>query len=210
MSNLINALNWRYATKVFDTTKKIPQEDLDIIIEATRLSPSSYGLQPFKLLVVESQEIKDELYKHSYNQAQIKDADYVLVYACMTQFDEKEVEKMVDLMATTRGVEKSGLQLMKERIMQKFEIMSTEQVTLWASQQAYIAVGNTMTVVASMGYDACPMEGIVKPEFDKILGLEKLNLKTVIALPIGIRHYSDSYIQRKKVRRDLEDFVIRF
>ena len=210
MSNLIHALNWRYATKVFDKTKKIPTEDMEIILEATRLSPSSYGLQPFKLIVVESQDIKDQLFEHSYGQAQMKDAACVLVYACMTKFDENEVEKMVDLMAKTREVEKSSLQLMKDRIMQKFDIMSSEQVTLWASQQAYIAVGNTMTVLASMGYDGCPMEGIVKSEFDKILGLEKLNLKTVIALPIGIRHYSDAYIQRKKVRRDQEDFIIRF
>jgi nitroreductase/dihydropteridine reductase len=208
MSNLLNALNWRYATKIFDKNKPIHLDELNQILEATRLSPSSYGMQPYKIVVVKEEKMKQNLVALSYNQKQVFDASYTLVYCAISKFNEPDVDYMINQMATNRGVEIASLSEYKKLIMNKVNTLSEHEMLEWTARQCYIALGNTMTVCATMGIDSCPMEGIDKKAYDEILGLKELGLTAIVALPIGIRNQNDPYLKKAKVRKLMNDFVI--
>lgn len=209
MSDLLNALNWRYATKSFDSTKKIPNEDIHKILEATRLSATSYGMQPFRVVLIQNEELKKKMLPLSYNQVQVVEAPFSLLFCAKKQFAEQDVDDMLQWMADGRGLTVESFLPYKQRVMQKVNSMTPERNFEWAARQCYIALGNVMTVIASMGYDSCPMEGIDAKAFDELFELEKLGLKSIFILPVGYRNQNDNYIQKAKIRVPLEDFVIR-
>lgn len=206
-TKIVEKLKWRYATKAFDPSKKVSESDLQEILETLVLTPSSFGLQPWHFLVIESQEKKDALLEHSWNQRQVVDASHHIVFAVPATFGAPDVEKFVAAIAQTRGQDVSELEGYKSMMLGFFSRMSPEQVDTWAKNQVYIALGNLMTVLAVKGIDGCPMEGIVQSEYDKVLGLHEKGLKTVVACPIGYRSTEDKYAAAAKVRYPQSELV---
>lgn len=208
--DLISSLNSRYATKAFDATKKIAAADLDTLLEAIRLSASSYGLQPYKVIVVENPEIRQELRGLAWGQSQITDASALLVFAANTEISAETVDQYISLISETRGIPAEALGDYSGMMKGSLQKMNAEQVETWVSKQAYIALGYGLVSAAVLGIDTCPMEGFSGPDFDKVLGLEKLGLKSKVVLAVGYRSSEDQYQHMKKVRTKKEDFFIKF
>lgn len=206
---IINALKERYATKKFDADKKLTEEKLEALIETTRLTATSFGLQLMKLVVVENQEIKEKLVSLSYGQRQVADASHVLVLCRESKIKESHIEAYIDNISKTRDVELNKLDGYKKSMKQSILSKSEEQLKIWMNNQIYIALGKLLTVCALLKIDSCPMEGFQSEEYDKILGLEALNLASVLVLPVGYRSEMDKNASAKKVRRSKENFVIR-
>jgi len=208
--DLISQLNSRYATKAFDATKKVAAADLDTLLEAIRLSASSYGLQPYKVIVVENPEIRQELRGLAWGQSQITDSSALLVFAANTEINAETVDQYISLISETRGIPAEALGDYSGMMKGSLQKMNAEQVETWVSKQAYIALGYGLVSAAVLGIDTCPMEGFSGPDFDKVLGLEKLGLKSKVVLAVGYRSSEDQYQHMKKVRTKKEDFFIKF
>ena len=206
--SLIDKLNWRYATKKFDSTKKLSAEQLDNLLTAVQLSPSSYGLQSYKVLVVEDAAIRQQLREAAYGQAQLTDASQVIVFATATKIDEALVNKYVDLIAATRQLSLDKLEPYQQVIAGKVNRLAHEQKINWSNKQAYIGLGVLLTAAADLGIDACPMEGFDAAKFDEILGLNKLGLTTTVIAPVGFRADDDNYSLLPKVRKPKEELFI--
>jgi len=205
---LLQALQWRYAVKKFDATKKISDQTWSAIEKAMVLTPSSYGLQPWKFLVIQSQDVKDKLTPVSWNQAQVFTCSHYVVLLAKRQMQEKDVERFVKKTASVREMPVEG--------MLKFQSMMIADVVHgprgkeskeWATRQAYIALGNLMTVAAVLDVDACPMEGIEPSKYDEILGLADSEYTTVVACALGYRSADDKYQYAKKVRYDAREVI---
>ena len=207
MHKIVEDLNWRYACKEFDSTKKISKEDLDAIKESLRLTPSSFGLQPWKFVMVENTELREQLVAASWNQAQVKDASHLIVLCAPTEIDEAFVDAYIADIAKTRGQDISELEGFKKMLMM-IPNKSIEDKFSWAKNQIYIALGNLMTVCANMRIDSCPMEGFQPAKYDEILGLKEKGLTSVLVCPIGYRSEGDKYIDLKKVRYPHEDLFV--
>lgn len=207
--SIVEKLKWRYATKAFDPSKKVSEADLNEILEALVLTPSSFGLQPWHFVVVESQEKKEALLEHSWKQRQVVDASHHIVFTVPATFGAADVEKYVSEIAKRRGQDVSELEGYKGMMLGFFSRMNPEQIEVWAKNQVYIALGNLMSVLAVKGIDGCPMEGIVQSEYDKVLGLTEKGLKTVVACPIGYRSSEDKYATAAKVRYPQSELVTR-
>ena len=198
--DIIEALNWRYATKDFDSSKKISDKDLDIITESLRLTASSFGLQPWKFLVISNQDIKDSLLEHSWNQKQVTECSHHIVLCYPTSFGDDQVNSFIQDTAKTRGQSLEDLQGY-ENVMKGFlSHMDDNKKSIWMKDQVYIALGNLLTTCAMMKIDACPMEGIVHAKYDEVLGLKEKGLTVAVACPIGYRNSSDKYASAPKVR----------
>ncbi len=188
LKELLDALQWRYATKVFDATKKIPAEIWSALEQALVLTPTSYGLQPYQFLVVQDAAKRAALLPHSWNQKQVVDASHFVVFTARTEMKKTDVDKLIARISSVRGVP-------AESMTPYWNMMIGDVVNgprgkaahEWAARQAYIALGNLMTAAAVLGVDACPMEGINPVEYDKILQLEGTGYKTVVALALGYR-----------------------
>ncbi|MGV6860877.1 MAG: NAD(P)H-dependent oxidoreductase [Putridiphycobacter sp.] len=209
-NTIIQALNKRYATKVFDKTKKINQKDLDTIIEAYRLTPTSYGLQLMSLVIVEDPEKRMALLPHAYNQNQVVDASHLLVLCNPISFDEAHIEDYIMNISQTRNQDINSKQLVGFKTMLKNyrEQTSTEDIEKWMTNQQYIALGNILTTCALLGIDTCPMEGFSNARFDEVLDLQKDGLKSSLIIPIGYASDNDPYRRHKKVRKSLEDLIL--
>jgi nitroreductase/dihydropteridine reductase len=206
---LIKSLEWRYATKKMNGDK-IPQDKLERILEATRLAPSSYGLTPYKVIVVEDQELKEQLVGACYGQTQLKDSSAVLVFAVSDTIDEKAVEDYINTIAEQRNIPVDVLGDFKGMMLGTLSNMTEEQKTTWAQKQVYIGLGFSLVASAVEEVDSTPMEGFVPSQVDEILGLKELGLKSTIVLPLGYRDTEgDSLSTMKKVRRDNGNFFIR-
>lgn len=205
---LITQLNKRYATKVFDASKKLSEKDLNNLLEAIRLSASSYGFQAYKILVVENAQIRNQLREAAWNQSQITDSSQLLVFAVDTKFDEKGVDQFVELTAKTRGLNVEDLASYANMMKGSFS-NPREQVVAWLTRQVYIALGFGLVASAAMNIDSCPMEGFDNASFDKILGLEELGLKSVALLAVGYRSDDDNYQHLAKVRKTKEELFIK-
>ena len=207
MNKTIENLNWRYATKAFDTSKKIPAADLDTIIEAFRLTPSSFGLQPWKLVVVQNQELKNALVEHSWGQQHISNCSDLLVLARKDSFWDKEIKDYVADIVKTRWGTKEDLLWYENMMKWALSQMDEKQKIVWIDKQVYIALWNLMTVCADMRIDSCPVEGFIPAKYDEILGLTEKWLSSVVVLPIWYRDSSDKYSQLKKVRFPKESIL---
>jgi len=208
--DIITQLNKRYATKAFDSSKKISKADMEKLLEAIRLSASSFGLQPYKILVVEDPEIRSELRKAAWNQPQITDASALLIFAANTETNDKTIDDYVSLVAQTRNLPLESLGGFGDMMKGSLSKMNHEQVETWVSKQAYIALGFGLVSSAVLGIDTCPMEGFDAAEFDRILDIDKLGLKSKIVLAVGYRASDDKYQYLPKVRKNPEDLFIKF
>ena len=207
--DLLSSLNTRYATKVFDTTKQVSEEGLEKLLEAIRLSASSFGLQPYKVLVVTNPEIRAELRKASWGQPQITDSSALLVFAVKSTITTDTVDQFINLVAETRHAPKEALSEYQNMMNGTVGSRTPEQLENWASKQAYIALGFGLVSSAILGIDSCPMEGFSPDDYDSILGLDKLGLKSKVVLAVGYRSEGDKYQQYPKVRFSKEDFFVK-
>jgi nitroreductase len=206
--SLIDKLKWRYATKKFDPTKKLSAKQLDDLLSAIQLSPSSYGLQSYKVLVVEDSAIREKLREAAHGQSQLTDASQVLVFASETNIDEAMVEKYVDNIAKTRRIGREHLAGYENTMIGTVNHLSEDQKIAWSHKQAYIALGVLLTAAAEMGIDTCPMEGFEAGKFDEILGLKEKGLTVSVIAPIGFHAADDGYSHLAKVRRPKEELFI--
>jgi len=207
--SIIDDLNWRYACKEFDSTKKLTDEQFNNLLEALRLTPSSFGMQPWKFVVVEDIKLREELVAASWNQNQVKDASHLIVLCAPIKMDEEFVDRYIKSTADARGQEISELKGFKDMLMKLIVGKDPESYMKWARNQIYIALGNLMTVCANMRIDCCPMEGFQPKKFDEILGLEAKGLTTVLVAPVGFRSESDKYTKLAKSRFDQSEVVIK-
>jgi nitroreductase len=205
---LLKALEWRYATKRFDNTKKIPVAVWDALEKALILTPTSYGLQPYKFIVLTDAKKRTELVPHSWNQTQVADCSHYVVFTSRTQMAEADVDRWIRRLAEVRGVTAESLS--PYRGMMVSNIVHGERGKMapeWARLQTYIALGNLMTCAAVIGVDACPMEGIVPKEYDRILNLANSGFATVVACALGYRSADDKYAKVPKARFTASDLV---
>ena len=206
---LLKSLEWRYATKKMNG-EKIPQDKLERILEATRLVPSSYGLTPYNVIVVENQKLKEELQGACYGQTQLVDSSAVLVFATWDEVTEHSVGNYINEIAKQREIPVESLNGLQDMMNGSLTNMTHEQKISWAQRQAYIGLGFALTAAAVEEIDSTPMEGFVPESVDTVLGLQELGLKSVVVLPLGYRDTeNDSLSTLKKVRWDNDKFFIR-
>ena len=207
--NLLESLEWRYATKKMNGDK-IPQDKLERILQATRLAPSSYGLTPYNVIVVEDQKLKEELQGACYGQTQLTESSAVLVFATWDDVTEDSVNIYINEIATQRGITIESLEGMAGMMKGSLSNMTQEQKISWAQRQAYIGLGFALTAAATEEVDSTPMEGFNPPAVDKILGLQEHGLMSVVVLPLGYRDSENDYLSNaKKVRWEDSKFFIR-
>ena len=205
---IIESLRWRYATKKFDNIRILPQKKINILIEAFNLTATSYGLQPLKLVIIHNKEIQKQLTAHSYHQQQVADASHVLVLCIENTINEEHITKHFKNIKAIRNTPDEVLKPFKEQLIDSFKNKSVDQINTWASKQAYLAMGNLLTVCASEKIDACPMEGFIPEKYNEILQLNKHKLTAVLVLPIGYRASDDMFATLKKVRRPIKETII--
>jgi nitroreductase len=208
MSNFIKNANWRYATKKFDATKKISKQDLETLKEAIRLSASSFGLQPYKVLIIENPELRAKLQPAAWGQSQIVDASQLIVFANITNFGETEIDASIANTTKTRGLPADALKGYGNFMKSKIVALPEDVRNIWASKQTYLALGNLMNAASELKIDVTPMEGFEPAQVNEILGLGKLGLNTTLLATIGYRHEEDATQHYAKVRKSNEELFI--
>jgi nitroreductase len=204
-AELLTALNWRYATKVFDATKKIPAETWTALEESLVLTPSSYGLQPWKFLIIQSQELREQLVPHTWNQRQVADCSHLVVMATKHMMSEAEIDANIMRIAEVRGGTPDSLAGFRKML--TGSLQQGYMTTQWAKMQAYIALGQFMAAAALLNIDTCPMEGFVPEKYDEILDLKAQGFTTAVLCPAGYRHADDRYATLPKVRFKNSDVI---
>ncbi len=206
--SLLDDLRWRYATKTFDPAKPIPADVWKTLEESLVLTPSSYGLQPWKFIVVTDAKKKAELRPHAWNQAQVTDCSHFVIFASMTTLQSEHIDRHFDRTEEVRGVPASKMKGFRDMIVEDLMHGARSGVIAeWAGRQSYIALGQFMLACALLHVDACPMEGFVPAEFDKILGLTAKGLTATVCCAAGYRAESDKYASMPKVRFPAEKLV---
>jgi nitroreductase len=205
MTQLIQDLNWRYAVKKFDNTKKVSDADLLIIQEALRLTPTAYGFQALKYLIIENPEIRQKLLPKSSNQQQVVDASHLLVLCAYNVIAENHIENHIQRTAQTRNIPATNLAGFQDHLIATFSKWSIEKTKEWTAKQCYISLGMLMQTCAQLRIDATPMEGFDPIGYDEILNLTDQNLHAVLVCPIGYRHEEDGYGQLAKVRKSIPE-----
>jgi len=208
MMDILTQLNWRYAVRDFDATQKLSPEQWTEVLEALRLSPSSYGLQPYQFVVVENPELRGKLVEASYNQAKVVEASHLIVLCRREKIDAVYVEKFIELNAKTRGVEVASLEGFKQMLLGFVGGLTPEKYAPWADKQVYLALGNLLTSCAVLGIDAAPMEGFSPEKYDEILDLPAKGLRSVVLCAMGMRSPADTYAAAKKVRFPKEELFV--
>lgn len=208
MSNFIENANWRYATKKFDTTKKVSEKDLEVLKEAIRLSASSFGLQPYRVLIIENPELRAKLQGASWGQAQIVEASHLIVFANITNFGDQEVDSYFDNLTNTREIEMEAVQGYKDFVKNFVNTLPVDAKNTWTSKQTYIALSNLLNVAAELKIDVTPMEGFEPQKYNEILGLDKLGLNASLVATIGYRHEDDGLQHLKKVRKSEKELFL--
>lgn len=204
---LIPALEWRYATKAFDPTKKIPDADLGELLEALRLAPSSYGLQPWHFIVVTNPELRQKLSGHAWNQAQITDASHLIVLCARRTLTPEYVEEYLASMAAQRGVSVEALAGFRDMLMNTVSGRTEDGLKEWSARQVYIALGFLLAAAAEKQIDSCPMEGFDAAGFEMELGLKDTPWHPVVLCPVGYRLPDDKHAHTKKVRFPAETVI---
>lgn len=204
----IEQLEWRYAVKKFDDTKTLTDSQIQILKEAFNLTATSYGLQPIKLIVIKNKDIKQRLLEHSYNQQQVVQASHLLVICAQTNLSDVHVENYFQRVKTVRNTADDIINPFKSYLKDTIGNMTETELMSWAKNQAYLALGNLLTVCANEQIDSSPMEGFNPEKYDEVLELSTKNLTSILALPVGIRANDDFMKDLKKVRKPLEESVI--
>lgn len=205
--DLLNALSWRYATKTFDPEIIISKKQIDRIVEAFNLTATSFGLQPVKLFVVKDKDLKEELTQASWGQNQVRTASHVLVFCVKTEITPEYIHGYFNREEEVRSTDPSILKPYRERLIEMFSEFDTDKIRSWATNQAYLTMGNILTFCAAEGIDSSPMEGFDPERVDSVLELKKQNLTSVLLLPIGIRSKNDFFASLEKVRKPIENAV---
>lgn len=208
MTSITEALNWRYATKKFDPAKKVSEADVNELLEAARLAPSSYGLQPWTFVIVTNPELRKKLREHAWNQPQITDASHLIVLATRTDLDENYIKKYVKKIAEVRKVPVDSLKSYEDMMAGDIAKRPQEERINWGKRQTYIALGFLLFAAVQKRIDACPMEGFDAEKFDEVLGLKKMNLTATVLCAVGYRASDDVHSQHAKVRFSKSDVVI--
>ena len=206
--NSIDNLKWRYAVKKFDHHKILSDNQINILKQAFNLTATSYGLQPIKLVVVKNKDIQKELVLHSWNQQQVSQASHLLVICVDTKLDETDVEKYFERVKEIRNTPDEIINSFKEYLTTTISKKTTEDLLSWGKNQAYLALGNLLTVCANEKIDSCPMEGFIPEKYNEVLGLKEKNLSSVLVLPVGYRAEDDIMTHQKKVRKNICEIVI--
>ncbi|PJX20681.1 NAD(P)H-dependent oxidoreductase [Psychroflexus sp. S27] len=206
--NTLKALNWRYAAKKFQADKIVSDEKLDIITKAFNLTPTSYGLQPLRLAVVSDPDLKYRLYEKSMHQEQVRTASHILVICIEDIVDSAFIENNFELQKEIRNTPDEVLAPFRNFLLEFFKEKDKSEKDKWAINQAYLALGNLLTVCAKEEIDACPMEGFQPDAYGEILKLKEKSLKPVLVLPIGYRDEEDQFASFEKVRRPIEETII--
>jgi nitroreductase len=205
---LIEKLNWRYATKKMDSSKAVPEEKLERILEATRLAPTSSGLQPFELIVVTNPGIRARIREIAWNQSQVTDSSHLLVFAAWDNYTADRINMMFDLVNAERGVINQGWEAYRQKLLAAYPPRDPSVNFEHAARQAYIGLGIAMTAAAFEGVDSTPMEGFDPAKLDEILDLRAQGLRSVVMLPLGYRDAGhDWLVNLKKIRRTAKDFI---
>lgn len=206
--DLLDALNWRYATKVFDSSRKIPAETWDALEQALVLSPSSFGLQPWKFVVVQDAKIRKQLAEASWGQTQPVDCSHYVVFLGRKNLGADQVDRLLERTAKVRGVAKESLSGYRDVILGSVaKAREGAYLDVWQSRQSYIALGQFMAAAAVLGIDACPMEGLDPAKYDSILGVDTKNWGTLCACAAGYRSAQDKYASLAKVRYDRSEII---
>jgi nitroreductase len=208
MSTFLNNQNWRYATKKFDATKKISTQDLNTLKEAIRLSSSSYGLQPYKVIIVENAELRAQLQPAAWGQSQIVDASHLFVFANDINLGDATIEGYLKLISETRETPIESLAGYGDFMKSKILALTSDSKNIWTSKQTYLALGNLLNAAAELKIDVTPMEGFLPEQVNEILGLDKLDLNAVLIATVGYRHEDDASQYHKKVRKSNEQLFI--
>lgn len=200
MSKIIDALTWRYATKKFDASKTVSDDDFQELLESLRLSPSSYGIQPWTFLVIADPDVRKKLREHSWDQSQVTDASHLIVLCARTGLSERDIDAYVEEIMKARGVTREQIEAYRQMMLGPVKRMSTGELTEWNQKQVYIALGVLMTAAAVKGIDTCPMEGFDASKYDEILGLTTQGLTATVVCPVGYRSADDDHATMAKVR----------
>lgn len=208
MSQFIKDAKWRYATKKFDASKKVSPEDLNTLKEAIRLTASSYGLQPYKVFIIENPELRAQLQPVSWGQTQIVDASHVIVFANMTQFSDAEINAYIQNLSNTRNIPVEAVQGYGDFMKSKITPLTDELKSNWTSKQTYLALGNLLNAAAELKIDVTPMEGFEADKYNEILGLTQQGLNASVVATIGYRHQDDTTQHYAKVRKSTEELFI--
>ncbi len=205
MSNFIQNATWRYATKKFDATKKVSNTDLETLKEAIRLSASSFGLQPYKVFIIENKAIREKLLPATWNQQQIIDASHVIVFANDVNMGDNQVDNYMNNVITTRGITFEDVKGYANFVKSFVGNLPQEVKNNWTAKQTYIALGNLLNAAAELKIDVTPMEGFAPEQYNEILGLNQLGLNASVIATIGYRHEEDGTQQIAKVRKSKEE-----
>lgn len=206
--SIIDDLNWRYATKKFDKHKKLTSQQLNTLKEAFNLTATSFGLQPIKLIIIGNEQLKEKMVPIAYYQEQVKNASHVLVICIENNTTENDIYNYFELEKKERGTSEDIVSKFRNQLIEMYQNKSIEEIQLSAKYQAYLALGNLLTVCASEKIDSCPMEGFIPDKMDELLDLKNKNLKSVLLLPVGFRANDDIMNGLKKVRKPLNKMII--
>ncbi|MBK5208076.1 MAG: NAD(P)H-dependent oxidoreductase [Flavobacteriaceae bacterium] len=206
--NIINSLEWRYATKKFDHSKKLTIPQIETLKKAFNLTPTSFGLQPIKMIVIEDKELQEKFVKYCYFQRMVADASHLLVLCIENDTTTDDINAYFDLEKEIRGTSEAVIANFRNQLIEMYKNKTLEEKQLSATYQTYIALGNLMTVCAVEKIDNCPMEGFMPKKIDELLNLPSQNLKSVLLMPVGFRADDDIMNAMKKVRKPLSETVL--
>jgi len=207
-TNIIEKLTWRYATKKFDASLKLPEEKITVLKESFNLTATSYGLQPLKMVVISNTEVKKGLVPFTMQQAQVADSSHVLVLCTESRLTPGYIKNYFSNVEKTRNTPRAILTPFEDFLIQSFSEKSAVEIKSWMENQVYLAMGNLLTVCALEDIDACPMEGFEPKKYDTYLELDKKGLNAVLVLAVGYRDNQDLHASLKKVRRGVKDVVV--
>jgi len=208
MSNSIEHLEWRYAVKKFDPARILPSEKIELLKQAFNLTATSYGLQPIRMVILKEKGLQKQLVQHSYGQLQVEQASHVLIICIESRITPDFIKEYFDRVKRVRNTPDEILTPYKEALLENFSKKESTQIRQWCINQAYLALGNLLTVCAMEKIDSCPMEGFDPKSYDTLLGLHKKDLNSVLVLPVGYRAEDDMFSSLKKVRKEMDDSII--
>lgn len=208
--SLIENLQWRHAVKAYDPSKKVTEENLNTILEAARLAPTSSGLQPFRVIVVENQELKEKMMAGALNPEVMRDSSHVLVFAAWDSYSNEKIDKVYDYHTDVRDLPRGRFSSYTDKIKEIYGAQTPEEHFAHTARQTYIALGLAMAQAAELRIDSTPAEGFSNEVVDEILGLKELGLKSVSLLYLGYRDEKNDWLSTmKKVRIPMEEFIIK-
>jgi nitroreductase len=206
--NTLESLQWRYAVKKFDEHKSLSEKQITTLKEAFNLTATSYGLQPLKLVVIQNKNIQKKLVEHTWHQPQVYEASHLLVICIPKNYTSEDVKNYFTLVKEIRNTPDAILNPFKKFLTDEIEKKTKEELLNWNKNQAYLALGNLLTVCANEKIDSCPMEGFIPEKYDEVLNLQEHNLTSVLVLPVGFRADDCFMKDLKKVRKNLKDSIL--